>query len=221
MSTRPPRPPRETAPRPSSRGGRARTLQAVIAIQAAVAVYFFVAAALGRTEFGIPHLASRPVEFLVRDFRSANSYIPFASFPDPKYEVEFGGSTDGGLSWRAYEFRIKPQREDRMSPFVAPWFSRFEAALQLAVYAQPMLIDRTARQILGGNPDVIGLFRRNPFPDERPTLLRTLVFKFTLVDWATHRETGKYWRKEFAGDYIMPLQLTPDGKVTELPPTPR
>jgi hypothetical protein len=212
------RPPRQTAPRPALRGWRARALQVAIGAQTAASVWIFVAAALGRTEFNVPRFASRPVEFLIRDFRSANAYIPFASFPDPKYEVEFGASADGGFTWSAYEFRIKPQREDRMSPFVAPWFSRFEAALQIAVYAQPQLIARVARQILLGNPDVIRLFRRNPFPDGPPTLLRVIVYKYTLVDWTTHRETGRFWHKEFAGDFITPLQRNADGTISPIAP---
>ena len=35
--------------------------------------------------------------------------------------LEFAGSNDGGVTWRTYPFRYKPQREwDRMAPFLAP-----------------------------------------------------------------------------------------------------
>ena len=105
---------------------RHRALQVAITLHAAVSVYFFVAAATNRTETGVPRIAVRPLDFFFRDFRSANFYIPFASFPNPKYEVEFAGSNDGGQTWRPYEFRFKPQRDDRMSPFYAPWFFRFQ-----------------------------------------------------------------------------------------------
>lgn len=192
-----------------------RTLCVALGLHAAVSVYFFAVEAANRTESGIPPLGTRPVEFFLRDFHSANCYIPFASFPEPKYEVEFAGSNDGGQTWRPYEFRFKPQREDAMSPFFAPWFSRFEASLQLAVYARPSHVEKTAGRILSGNPDVIGLFRRNPFPDRPPTQLRMLVFQFSFVDWPAHRATGRFWNKELVGDLRPPLSLDAEGRLSK------
>lgn len=203
------------APYRLRRAWRHGALQIALTFHAVVSVYFFVAATMNRTETGVPRVAVRPVDFFFRDFRSANFYIPFASFPNPKYEVEFAGSNDGGQTWRPYEFRFKPQSDDRMSPFFAPWFSRFEASLQLAVYAKPMHVAKSARQILLGNADVIGLFRHNPFPDRPPTQLRMPVYKLSFVDWATHRATGRYWDKEFMGDLLPPLQLDAEGHLIE------
>ena len=78
-----------------------------------------------------PHTA--PLQFLFRDFRSANCYSLYATTPPMRDDIEFAGSNDRGATWRPYPFRYKPQREDRMSPFLAPRFGRFEASLQLVL----------------------------------------------------------------------------------------
>lgn len=195
-----------------------RALQLALGLHALVSVYFFATEAAHRTETNIPRLTSRPVEFFFREFRSANCYIPFESFPEPKFEIEFAGSNDGGQTWRPYEFHFKPQSEDRMSPFFAPWSSCFEAALQLAVYARPSLIERTARKLLQGEPEVVALFRGNPFPDRPPTQMRMMVFKFAFVDWATHRATARFWNKEYVGDLRPAIAIDAAGHLTEATP---
>jgi hypothetical protein len=122
-------------------------------------------------------------------------------------DIEFAGSNDGGRTWRPYPFRYKPQREDRMAPFLAPRFGRFEATVQLVLDSgqQTALVPAIARELVQGNPDVIGLFASNPFPDAPPTLVRMIVYRYKYTDLKTHRETGRYWTKEYVGDYAQPV----------------
>jgi hypothetical protein len=188
-------------------------LRTLIAAYCVVTVYFFWTASRGTSELGIPKARTEPLEFLFRDFRSANVYIPFARFPPAKDEVEFIGSNDGGATWRTYDFRHKPQKEDRICPFTAPWFARFEAALQLGVYVHTPVIPSVARQLLLGNPDVIGLFKSNPFPDRPPTIIRMPVYRFTFTNYATYRKTGRFWHKAYEGDFAKALRLDPQGVV--------
>ncbi len=125
-------------------------------------------------------------------------------------EVEFAGSNDRGATWRAYPFRYKPQREDRMSPFLAPRFCRFEATLQLVLDGRSpvSLIPDVARELLQNNPEVIGLFASNPFPDAPPGMVRMIVYRYTYTDLKTHRETGRYWNKTYVGEYAPPLSAS-------------
>jgi len=148
-----------------------------------------------------------PLQFLYRDFRSANCYSLYSTTSPARDDVEFAGSNDGGRTWRPYPFRYKPQREDHMSPFLAPRFGRFEATLQLVLdgHSQVTLIPDTARALLQGNPDVIGLFASNPFPDAPPTIVRMIVYRYTFTDLKTHRDTGRYWNKEYVGEYAQPV----------------
>jgi hypothetical protein len=191
-------------------------LRALLGAHFCLTLYFFGTVLAGKSLIDIPHFKSRPVEFLFRDFESANAYIPYASFPPHKIEVEFQGSNDGGKTWRTYDFRFKPQRPDRICPFVAPWFDRFEATLQLAVNIPgSTVIPRVAAQLVLGNPDVVGLFRRNPFPGGPPTAVRMPVYQFSFTDYQTFRKTGHYWAKTYEGDYVPVVYLSKRGHVVE------
>jgi hypothetical protein len=177
-------------------------------------VYVFVVASRDMTLFGIPGARARPVDFVFRDFQSANAYIPYKSFPLAKYEVEFEGSNDGAKTWRSFEFRYKPQHTDRISRHVAPWFDRFEAGLQLAVnIPHTPVIPKVAALLLKRNPDVMKLFRADPFPDKPATLIRMPVYRFSFTDLATYRRTGNFWNKDYEGDYAPQVYVNERGAI--------
>jgi len=147
----------------------------VLWLQFALTIYFSAVLYAGRSVAGAPKFSERPIDYLFRDFRSANAYIPFAAFPPAKYEVEFAGSNDGGVSWRPYLFRYKPQREDRVGPFLAPRFARFESALQLALFTNSPILPEVAKRLVSRSPEVMRLFENDPFPDRPPTIVRMPV----------------------------------------------
>ena len=209
-------------PAAANSSGRAVTpwrlygLRALLGAHFCLTLYFFGTVFAGKSLIDIPHAGTRPVEFLFRDFDSANAYIPYASFPPHKFEVEFEGSNDGGKTWRTYDFRFKPQRVDRICPFVAPWFDRFEATLQLAVNIPgSTVIPRVAAQLILGNPDVIRLFKGNPFPGGTPTAVRMPVYQFAFTDYQTHRTTGQYWTKTYEGDFMPAVYMNNRGHIVE------
>jgi hypothetical protein len=184
-----------------------RSLVAGLWLHFGLTIYAFGILYTGRTVAGVPDPKSRPVDFIFRDFQSANAYVPFASFPPAKYEVEFAGSNDGGATWRAYPFRYKPQRQDRIGPFIAPWFARFDSALQNALYTNNPVIREVAKRLLERNPEVTALFEADPFADRPAEVIRMLVFNLSFVDLQTHRETGLYWKKEYVSDFAEPVHL--------------
>lgn len=191
-------------------------LRAPLCVHFLLSVYFFANSCLGRTLTAAPDPVRRPVDFVFRDFESANSYVPYISFPVAKYEVEFLGSNDGGKTWRPFEFRFKPQFEDRICPRVAPWFGRFEACLQLAVNVRgATVIPRTAALLILRNPDVMGLFKADPFADKPPTEIRMPVYRFRFTDYDTLKATGRYWTKEYQGDYAPPVRLNERGHLVQ------
>lgn len=188
-------------------------LLAMLWMHFGLTVYFFAVSATGNPVTGIPDPMTRPVDYAFRDFRSANAYVPFASFPEGKYEVEFTGSNDGGMTWKPYLFRYKPQRDDRMSPFIAPWFARFESSLQLALYSNSPVIPQVARQLISRNPDVLRLFETDPFSDRPANMIRILVYKFSFTDLPTYRMTGRFWNKQYETDLVPPIYLDESGRV--------
>ena len=177
---------------------------------------FFFAKACGVTVDALPYAVTWPVH-LLWEFRSANGYYLYASFDPVRYQVEFEGSNDGGRTWRTYEFRHMPQREDQICAYIAPWFDRFEATFEIAAWSgkKSPLMPAVAAHLLARHPEVMDLFRRDPFPDPPPTLIRMRGYRLAFVDPATHHRTRQYWRKEPAGNYLPMLQLDESGQVTE------
>jgi lipase maturation factor 1 len=195
--------------RPASalRAPRFVVVGALLWLHFGLTIYFPTVILRGQLVLGLPDPRTDPLQFLFRDFRSANCYSLYATTPPVRNEVEFAGSNDGGATWRSYPFRYIPQREDRMSPFLAPRFGRFEATLQLVLDGgnRASLIPNVAHELLQGNPDVIGLFSSNPFPDASPTIVRMMGYRYTFTNLKTHRDTGQYWNKVYIGDYAPPV----------------
>ncbi len=164
----------------------------------------------------VPAALAAPVK-LVSEFRSVNAYTLYATFVAERYQVEFEGSNDAGRTWRAYEYRYLPQHPNQITPFIAPWFARFEATIQIAAWNRKRseIIPVVASHLLARNPDVLGLFRTDPFPDRPPTIIRMRGYRLAFTDPETHRRTGHYWHKEVVGDYLPALWQNERGEVAE------
>lgn len=177
---------------------------------------FYFAKACGVPVAEIPRVLAAPVE-RVREFRSVNGYYLYATFEPVRFQVEFAGSNDGGRTWRAYPFRHIPQREDRICPFIAPWFFRFEATMQIEgwVGRKSPVIPAVAAHLLARNARVLALFESDPFPDAPPTMMRMRGYRLAFTDLDTYRRTGKFWRREPDGDYLPMLRLTEGGQLAE------
>ena len=194
-------------PMPLLPGWRSVVVGLLLWLHLGLAIYFTALILRGKLVLGVPNPHTEPIQFLFRDLRSANCYSLYATTPPQRIEVEFVGSNDGGATWRPYPFRYKPQQEDRMSPFLAPRFGRFEATLQLVLDGgyQVSLIPDVARELVRGNPAVTDLFASNPFPDAPPTIVRMMGYRYTFTDRKTQRATGRYWSKVYVGDYAPPV----------------
>lgn len=160
-----------------------------------------------------------PVKQSFTSIGAANAFMLYSRLDPFHFVAEFVGSNDGGVTWRPYEFRYFPQALDRMPPFIAPRFPRFEATLQIQAATRDTatrLYASVATRLLEGNPDVIKLFARNPFPDRPPQLIRTPGWHYTFTDYATYRDHGRFWHREYLGEYQPMLYLAPDGRVARV-----
>jgi TPR repeat protein len=191
-------------------------LSAAFAIHTATSLHAF-ALQWGMPEEGFPFAMGRPLKTVFADFHSANGYTLYGGLLPARIGVEFEGSNDGGTTWRPYEFRYQPQRETQISPFIAPRYPRFEATLQVeANRSEPSpLFGLVGAQLLRRSPEVMALFRTDPFADRPATLLRVPVYHLTFTDFATWRKTGRYWKKEFVGFYRPTLILDAQGRVSD------
>jgi hypothetical protein len=203
-----PQPPRTLAP------WKNYTLRSALWLHFAFSLVF-LAKACGLQPAAMPALISDSMA-AISGFRSVNEFSLYAAFDPVRYQVEFEGSNDAGRTWRPYEYRHLP-RPDEIAPFIAPRFLRFEATLQLVVLKgrKSPLLPVVASHLLTRNPEVMALFRHDPFPDRPPTVVRMRGYRLTFTSLETHRRTGDFWRKEFAGDYLPALYLNEQGTVAE------
>jgi hypothetical protein len=163
-------------------------------------------------------LPQRPVEAL-EPFRIANQYGLFAVMTHQRYEIEFQGSTDGGKTWRPYPFRYKPQDLDEAPGIYAPYQPRFEWNLwfaSLGAWPEYRFVVWTEERLLTGSPDVLALFKRNPFDGKEPQQVRAVIYQYWFTDMKTKRTTGAWWRRGLLGNYAPSLEREPDGKIVVL-----
>ena len=189
-------------------------------LRVALWLHFFLGLYFFRILYGqpvneFPYVLAKPLKFVFEDFHSANPYTLYAGLTPVRYGIEFEGSSDAGATWRTYEFHYQPQRVDRMPPFLAPWYPRFETTLHVeATRPEPSAIyEVVAAHLLQGDPGVTGLFRRNPFPEGPPTIIRMLAYQFKFVDRATRQKTGQFWQKELKGEYLPMMYVDTQGQV--------
>jgi lipase maturation factor 1 len=197
--------------RPWARWG----LRVALGVQFAVSMYFYLVYPTRIPVERVPEFIAKPVNLLFASFRSANSYALFGNLPPQRYEVEFIGSNDGGETWRTFEFRYKIQRLDRVSPFIAPAYPRFDAILQHRLVAKTgqYIYPAVAAHLIRRDPAVLDFFVNDPFPDRPPTMIRMPEYRYTFTDLATQRATGNYWRREYVGDWLPAVYLGPDGDI--------
>jgi hypothetical protein len=147
-------------------------------------------------------------------FRVANQFGLFAVMTPDRYEIEFQGSPDG-KTWSTYAFRHKPQDLSTAPGIYAPYQPRFDWNLwfaSLGVWREYPFVLNTEERLLAGSPDVLALFANNPFPNQPPLQVRTVLWQYWFTDGATKRATGQWWRRQLLGMYAPTLEREPDGK---------
>ena len=165
-------------------------------------------------------LPTTPIVML-QPFRIANQYGLFAVMTHGRYEIEFQGSKDG-QNWIAYEFRNKPQVLNDAPGIYAPYQPRFDWNLwfaSLGSWTENPIVPNTEVRLLANSPDVLKLFRGNPFADAPLKQVRAVLWQYWFTTMAEKRATGNWWRRQLLGPYAPTLESQPDGKigVVEMP----
>ena len=147
---------------------------------------------------------------VLANVRLANRYGLFARMTKVRYEIEFQGSMDGE-AWVPYRFKYKPQALNEAPGIYAPYQPRFEWNLWFCAVAEEGIArrhiddvaDRTCpwvlrvkARLLEREPEVLSLFREDPFAGQAPRYVRAVLFRYWMTDPKTLRATGNYWRRE-------------------------
>jgi hypothetical protein len=138
-----------------------------------------------------------------------------------RYEIEFQGSDDG-KAWTTYEFRNKPQATNEAPRIYAPYQPRFDWNLwfaSLGGWRQNEMVPLTEEKLLLGSPDVLTLFRNDPFPQIPPRYVRAVLWQYWFTSMDEKRKTGNWWRRQYLRLYAPELTMAGDGEfaVVEYP----
>jgi lipase maturation factor 1 len=170
-------------------------------------------------------LPTEPVVAL-EPLRIANQYGLFAVMTRGRYEIEFQGSDDGE-NWTPYLFRYKPQVLDKAPGIYAPYQPRFEWNLwfaSLGDWQQNNLVPLSEERLLENDPDVLTLFRGNPFAQAPPRYVRAVLWQYWFTTMEEKRRSGNWWKRNLMGLYAPELTRQAAGKFVvvqwpdELPP---
>jgi len=162
-------------------------------------------------------LPAGPVRAL-EPFRIANEFGLFAVMTRARYEIEFQGSRDG-QTWTPYPFQYKPQDVHAPPRIYAPYQPRFDWNLwfaSLGNWRQYPWVVQVEERLLTGEPDVLALFGKDPFPGHPPEQIRVVLWQYWFTGWSEKRDQGLWWRREQIGLYAPTLERTADGRIAVL-----
>jgi hypothetical protein len=194
----------------------ARWLTSVGAAVSAIALTWVFYATTARLVFMFWRDAPLPTSPIaaLEPFRIANQYGLFAEMTPHRYEIEFQGSNDGE-NWVAYPFRYKPQDVRERPGIYAPYQPRFDWNLwfaSLGTWMQNAMVPRTEELLLENDPDVLHLFRGNPFGDRPPKYVRAVIWQYWFSTTEQKRAEGLWWAREFDGTYAPTITRRDDGR---------
>jgi hypothetical protein len=151
----------------------------------------------------------------IAQFRIANQYGLFAVMTRARYEIEFQGSRNG-IDWVPYPFRYKPQDPRERPGIFAPYQPRFEWNLwfaSLGFWDENHWVVETEARLLEGSPDVLALFRRDPFAGKPPRKVRAVLWQYWFTTPAEKKETGAWWKRKLLREYAPEAERGEDGRI--------
>jgi predicted DCC family thiol-disulfide oxidoreductase YuxK len=152
-----------------------------------------------------------PLEALaeyVTPFDVANSYGLFAVMTKTRPEIILEGSDDG-VNWKPYKFKWKPGDVDRAPQFCEPHMPRLDWQMWFAALRgqpEPWFLSFVSR-LLHGQPEVLHLMGKNPFPDHPPRYIRAMLYDYRFSDPQTRQRTSAWWVRTPIRIFLQPVSI--------------
>ncbi len=127
--------------------------------------------------------------------RSFNGYGLFRTMTLSRPEIILEGSDDG-VNWREYEFPHKAGDIHRRPALVAPFQPRLDWQMWFAALAPQhyaYLLERLMRRALEGEPAVLALLEKNPFPSAPPRFVRLSFYDYRFTRPEDH--AAAWWQR--------------------------
>ncbi|MGH9655415.1 MAG: lipase maturation factor family protein [Bryobacteraceae bacterium] len=146
------------------------------------------------------------------------SYGAFGSITRTRYEVIVEGTSDSVITpanqWREYEFKGKPGDVNYRPPQIAPYHLRLDWLMWFAAMGSyqnyPWFVNFMAK-LLENDRAVLGLLRKNPFPNAPPKYVRAMLYEYRFTTPEERKRTGAWWVRTPAGSYFPPVSLQTPG----------
>jgi len=138
-------------------------------------------------------------------YRTFNTYGLFRVMTTTREEIVVEGSDDG-KEWRAYEFRDKPGDPSAPPCLCQPHMPRLDWQMWFAAFGPPPeWFHQFVQRLLEGEPSVLSLLEKNPFPDHPPEFVRALLYDYRFATLETRRATGDWWFRRESRPYLRPV----------------
>jgi hypothetical protein len=121
----------------------------------------------------------------------------------------FEGSDDG-VDWKEYSLPFKPGELSRRPRWVAPYQPRLDWQLWFAALGPPdnsPWVGTVCEKLLRGEPEVLALFARNPFPEHPPRDVRVVRYRYEFTGGSDRARTGNWWRRTPIDFFVPPVTL--------------
>jgi predicted DCC family thiol-disulfide oxidoreductase YuxK len=145
----------------------------------------------------------------VEPFEIANHYGLFAAMTKTRPEIIIEGSDDR-LNWKAYEFKWKPTDVNRRPAFCEPHMPRLDWQMWFAALdpqGNQNWFLAFAVKLLEGQPEVLKLMEKNPFPQRPPKYIRAVVYDYHFSDRAARARSGAWWVRKEVGVLLEPISI--------------
>jgi len=139
-----------------------------------------------------------------------NTYGAFGSVGRERMNVVFEGTLDENPSeqthWKPYLYKGLPVALDQRPPQVAPYQLRLDWQMWFAAMASPAQYPWTLNlvsKLLHNDPQALGLFAQNPFPNQPPRYIRAVRYRYTFAKPGNAQ--GYWWHREQVDIWLPPL----------------
>ena len=146
-----------------------------------------------------------------------NTYGAFGSVGQERMNVIFEGTSDDTTGnkarWKPYIYKGLPVLLDKRPPQIAPYQLRLDWQMWFASMSTADQYPWTYNlvwKLLHNDPDAVGLFAQNPFPQKPPRYIRAILYdyKFAKPD----NPKGLYWTSD-AGSEWLPVLSDSDPRL--------
>jgi Lipase maturation factor len=156
-------------------------------------------------------------------YHVVNTYGAFGTVTKARYEIVIEGTEEESVRqqtiWKEYEFKAKPGDPKRRPRQIAPYHLRLDwlmwfAAMSLVYdYLDHPWFIIFIQKLLQNDPSTLKLLARSPFP-QGPKVIRARLYRYRFATAKERRETGQWWIRSPAGEYLPPVSLSAgDGRI--------